>query len=96
MARPAIWTRCDGAPYTSGAHPRQRLREMGPAIAALIIELERASRTAAKTQRPELLPLLAQTYQAAAAMLVKVGDRGAGWVAADRAPTADTTEVTLA
>ena len=58
---------------------------MGPAIAALIIELERASRTAAKAQRPQLLPLLAQTYQAAAAMLVKVGDHGAGWVAADRA-----------
>ncbi|MDA3641308.1 hypothetical protein [Mycobacterium xenopi] len=47
--------------------------------------MEKASRTAAKTQRPELLSLLAQTYQAAAAMLVKVGDRGAGWVAADRA-----------
>jgi len=45
--------------------------------AALIIELEQASRTAAKTQRPQLLPLLAHTYQAAAAMLVKVGDRGA-------------------
>jgi hypothetical protein len=58
---------------------------MGPAIAALIRELENASRAAAKTQRPELLSLLAQTYRAAAAMLVKVGDRGAGWVAADRA-----------
>ncbi|HYB39028.1 MAG TPA: hypothetical protein VEF72_27075 [Mycobacterium sp.] len=46
---------------------------MGPAIAALIVEPEKASRTAAKTQRPELLPLLAHTYQAAAAMLVKVG-----------------------
>ncbi|EUA27893.1 helix-turn-helix family protein [Mycobacterium xenopi 4042] len=60
-------------------------RDTGPAIATLISELEKASRTAAKTQRPELLSLLAQTYQAAAAMLVKVGDRGAGWVAADRA-----------
>jgi len=59
--------------------------EQGPAIAALIIDLERASRTAATTQRRELLPLLAHTYQAAAAMLVKVGDHGAGWVAADRA-----------
>lgn len=70
-----IWARIHASAY----------REMGPAIAALISELENASRTAAKTQRPELLPLLAQTYQAAAAMLVKVGDRGAGWVAADRA-----------
>jgi transcriptional regulator with XRE-family HTH domain len=60
-------------------------RDMGPAIAALIRELENASRTAAKNQRPQLFSLLAQTYQAAAAMLVKVGDRGAGWVAADRA-----------
>ncbi|HEY1439953.1 MAG TPA: XRE family transcriptional regulator, partial [Mycobacterium sp.] len=70
-----IWERIHASAY----------REMGPTIAALIGELEKASRTAAKTQRPELLPLLAQTYQAAAAMLVKVGDRGAGWVAADRA-----------
>ncbi|MCV7121020.1 transcriptional regulator [Mycobacterium nebraskense] len=70
-----IWQRIHASAY----------RDMGPTIAALISELENASRTAAKTQRPELLPLLAQTYQAAAAMLVKVGDRGAGWVAADRA-----------
>jgi len=70
-----IWERIHASAY----------REMGPTIAALIIELEQASRTAAKTQRPQLLPLLAHTYQAAAAMLVKVGDRGAGWVAADRA-----------
>ncbi len=70
-----IWERIHASAY----------REMGPTIAALIIELEQASRTAAKSQRPQLLPLLAHTYQAAAAMLVKVGDRGAGWVAADRA-----------
>ncbi|QZA06216.1 helix-turn-helix domain-containing protein [Mycolicibacter heraklionensis] len=73
-----IWVRIHASAY----------RDMGPAIAALIGDLENATRTAAKTQRPELLPLLAQTYQAAAAMLVKVGDRGAGWVAADRAITA--------
>ncbi len=70
-----IWERIHASAY----------REMGPAIATLIRELETASRTAPKTQRPDLLALLAQTYQAAAAMLVKVGDRGAGWVAADRA-----------
>jgi transcriptional regulator with XRE-family HTH domain len=70
-----VWERIHASAY----------RDMGPAIAALIRELENASRAAAKTQRPELLSLLAQTYQAAAAMLVKVGDRGAGWVAADRA-----------
>ena len=70
-----IWERVHASAY----------RDMGPAIAALIGELENASRTAAKTQRLQLFSLLAQTYQAAAAMLVKVGDRGAGWVAADRA-----------
>jgi len=70
-----IWERIHASAY----------REMGPAIATLIIDLETASRTAAKTQRRQLLPLLAQTYQAAAAMLVKVGYHGAGWVAADRA-----------
>lgn len=70
-----VWERIHASAY----------RDMGPAIAALIGELENASRAAAKTQRPELFSLLAQTYQAAAAMLVKVGDRGAGWVAADRA-----------
>ncbi|MGH3636987.1 MAG: helix-turn-helix domain-containing protein, partial [Mycobacterium sp.] len=73
-----IWERVHASAY----------RDMGPAIAALISELEHASRTAAKTQRPQLLSLLAQTYQAAAAMLVKVGDHGAGWVAADRAISA--------
>jgi transcriptional regulator with XRE-family HTH domain len=70
-----VWERIHASAY----------REMGPEIGTLIRELENASRTAAKTQRPELFSLLAQTYQAAAAMLVKVGDRGAGWVAADRA-----------
>ncbi|MDD4868708.1 MAG: XRE family transcriptional regulator, partial [Mycobacterium sp.] len=70
-----VWERVHASAY----------RDMGPAIAALISELEHASRTAAKTQRPQLVSLLAQTYQAAAAVLVKVGDRGAGWVAADRA-----------
>ncbi|KAA1430548.1 helix-turn-helix domain-containing protein [Mycolicibacter arupensis] len=70
-----VWDRIHASAY----------RDMGPTLAALISELENATRTAAKSQRPELLPLLAQAYQAAAAMLVKVGDRGAGWVAADRA-----------
>ena len=41
-----IWERIHASAY----------REMGPAIAALIIELERASRTAAKTQRPNYFP----------------------------------------
>jgi len=60
-------------------------RELGPTLAVLLTDLEIASRTCGHTQRVEVLPLLAQTYQVAAAMLVKVGDHGAGWVAADRA-----------
>lgn len=60
-------------------------RELGPALAVLLTDLEVASRTCGHAQRVEVLPLLAQTYQVAAAMLVKVGDHGAGWVAADRA-----------
>ena len=60
-------------------------RELGPTLAVLLTDLEVASRTCGDDQRVEVLPLLAQTYQVAAAMLVKVGDHGAGWVAADRA-----------
>jgi len=60
-------------------------RELGPSIATLLVELEVASRSSSRTARVEVLGLLAQTYQVAAAMLVKVGDHGAGWVAADRA-----------
>jgi transcriptional regulator with XRE-family HTH domain len=60
-------------------------RDLGSTLAALLADLEIASRSCPPAQRTQVHTLLAESYQAAAAMLVKVGDRGAGWVAADRA-----------
>src|SRR5262249_22598983 len=59
--------------------------ELGPLLAAVIPDLEAASRRAENHDRTEVFGLLADAYQVAAAMLVKVGDIGAGWIAADRA-----------
>ncbi len=58
--------------------------ELGPLLATLIPDLEAASRHESDDVR-EVFSLLADAYQVAAAMLVKVGDVGAGWIAADRA-----------
>ena len=62
--------------------------ELGPLLAELIPALEIASRQGDEAGRTELLGWLADAYQIAAAMLVKVGDLGAGWIAADRAISA--------
>lgn len=62
-----------------------KYEELGPLLADLIVKLELASRTAGKKDQHEALELLCDAYQIAAAMLVKVGDNGAGWIAADRA-----------
>jgi len=59
--------------------------ELGPLLAGLIPDLEAASRGAPDAERTEVFGLLADAYQVAAATLVKVGDIGAGWIAADRA-----------
>jgi len=61
---------------------------LGPLLAGLISNLEVASRVTVEPERTTILVHLADAYQVAAAMLVKVGDHGAGWVAADRAITA--------
>jgi transcriptional regulator with XRE-family HTH domain len=58
---------------------------LGPLLAILISALEQASRQPDEAERTRALILLADSYQVAAAMLVKVGDVGAGWIAADRA-----------
>ncbi|MHB8244025.1 MAG: helix-turn-helix domain-containing protein [Acidimicrobiales bacterium] len=63
-------------------------KALGPLLAGLISNLEVASRVAVEPERTTILVHLADAYQVAAAMLVKVGDHGAGWVAADRAITA--------
>jgi transcriptional regulator with XRE-family HTH domain len=62
--------------------------ELGPLLAALIPDLEARSRRSEDDNRVEVFSLLADAYQVAAAMLVKVGDVGAGWIAADRAISA--------
>ena len=59
--------------------------ELGPLLAAIIAELEIASRQPDEVDTVRLLAALADAYQVAAAMLVEVGDIGAGWIAADRA-----------
>jgi transcriptional regulator with XRE-family HTH domain len=59
--------------------------DLGPLLAELIPKLELASRMRADDERRQVLALLSDAYQVAAAMLVKVGDHGAGWIAADRA-----------
>lgn len=61
--------------------------ELGP-LATLIPTLEAASRRVDEVERQRILAELADTYQIAAAMFVKVGDMGAGWLAADRAISA--------
>ena len=59
---------------------------LGPLLARLVPALEGASRRPGDAAAPtRALILLADAYQVAAAMLVKVGDVGAGWIAADRA-----------
>jgi len=60
-------------------------KELGPMVARLISDLETASRIAGYADTARILTSLADAYQVAAAMLVKVGDHGAAWVAADRA-----------
>ncbi|WP_276937952.1 helix-turn-helix domain-containing protein [Ferrimicrobium acidiphilum] len=65
-----------------------KYQELGPSLASLIPELELASRTSTDHDKLGVLTHLANAYQIAAAMLAKVGDIGAGWVAADRAITA--------
>ncbi len=61
--------------------------ELGHLLARLIPATEAASR-ATTTDRVRTLHCLADAYQVAASMLVKVDDHGAAWVAADRAITA--------
>lgn len=63
-----------------------RYSELAPLIADLIPELEQAVRADAS---PELVEaareLLTDTYQAVAAMMAKLGETDAAWIAADRA-----------
>lgn len=63
-----------------------RYAELAPILAALIPSLEAATRTADSEEvRNEARELLGDTYQATAAMMVKIGETDAAWIAADRA-----------
>ena len=63
-----------------------RYAELAPILAALIPGLETATRTADSEEvRNEARELLGDTYQATAAMMVKIGETDAAWIAADRA-----------
>ncbi len=62
-----------------------KYQELGPLLAKLILDLEMASRTSTDPDKLGVLTHLANAYQIAAALFVKIGDKGAGWVAADRA-----------
>jgi hypothetical protein len=62
-----------------------KYQELGPLLAKLILDLEMASRTSGDPDQLGILSHLADAYQIAAALFVKIGDKGAGWVAADRA-----------
>jgi Helix-turn-helix domain len=59
--------------------------QLGPLLAQVIPELETASRQTSDEELERVLVGLSEAYQIAAAMLVKVGDIGAAWIAADRA-----------
>ncbi len=63
-----------------------RYGEVAPILASLIPGLETAVRTADSEQvRAEARELLGDTYQAVAALMVKIGETDAAWIAADRA-----------
>ena len=63
-----------------------RYAELAPILAGLIPGLETATRTAdSEHVQAEARELLGDTYQAAAAMMVKIGETDAAWIAADRA-----------
>jgi transcriptional regulator with XRE-family HTH domain/tetratricopeptide (TPR) repeat protein len=72
----AIWPLVHGSVYS----------ELAPILASLIPELEAAARSQPEGElTSQASELLADTYQATAAMLAKVGETDAAWIAADRA-----------
>ncbi len=72
----SVWPLVHASKYT----------ELAPVLAALIPGLEIAARAAADDQaRQQARTLLADTYQATAAMMAKLGEGDTAWIAADRA-----------
>lgn len=66
-----------------------RYDELEPLLTALIGDLEMAVRRASPDERSATFELLSSTYQAAAAMLARLGESDAAWVAADRSILVD-------
>ena len=63
-----------------------RYNELAPLVADLVPRLERAARAEASAEQTHMAhELLTDTYQAVAAMLAKIGEGDAAWIAADRA-----------
>jgi transcriptional regulator with XRE-family HTH domain len=63
-----------------------RYNELAPLVADLIPELEQAVRASGPLEQVrESREMLSDTYQAVAAMLAKIGEGDAAWIAADRA-----------
>ncbi|MGH3401283.1 MAG: helix-turn-helix domain-containing protein [Streptosporangiaceae bacterium] len=63
-----------------------RYSELAPVVARLVPELEQAVRAAADDELIEAArQLLSDTYQAVAAIMAKLGETDAAWVASDRA-----------
>jgi transcriptional regulator with XRE-family HTH domain len=63
-----------------------RYGELAPLVASLIPELEQATRDSASPELAEAArALLSDTYQAVAAIMAKLGEADAAWIAADRA-----------
>lgn len=57
---------------------------LAPLLASLLADGERAAHVADDGPRAEVFALLAQTYQAVAAVMTKLGETELGWVAAER------------
>jgi transcriptional regulator with XRE-family HTH domain len=93
LSRRSISPPCDALSRLSDEHSRvwplvhaSRYNELAPIVAGLIPNLENASRTAATAEeKQQARELLTDTYQAVAAMLAKIGEGDAAWIAADRA-----------
>jgi transcriptional regulator with XRE-family HTH domain len=63
-----------------------RYNELAPLVADLVPDLETAVRAKGSAEQArEAHELLSDTYQAVAAMLAKIGEGDAAWIAADRA-----------
>jgi transcriptional regulator with XRE-family HTH domain len=65
-----------------------RYTELTDLLDSLVPDLETAVRALPQAQRPEVLELMAETYQACSAALAKLGEPEAAWIAADRAMAA--------